>query len=63
MYKKEWSGQWYENIKDKEVLIKSQLKLDSVPEKYIDIAISSPNKWVEVKDLKLKKIKNKNLWK
>jgi hypothetical protein len=63
MYKKEMSGQWYEKIKDKEVIIKSQSKLDRIPERFSDEAINNPNTWVEVKDLKLKQVKNKNLWK
>jgi predicted PilT family ATPase len=62
MYKKEMSGQWYEKIKDKEVLIKSQSKLDSIPEEFIDDAIQNPESWIEVKDFKSKVIKNKNLW-
>lgn len=56
MYTKETSGSWYEKIKGKESPVKSQMRLDSVMDKYIDEAIEHPGVWIEV-ELKPKKIK------
>ena len=59
MYRKEYSGQWYEKIKDKESMMKSQMRLDSIPNKFVDEAIENPGVWIEVVNLKPKKIKEK----